>query len=94
MILFHCYFNFPLFKGSILEKVRIIGYDDDSETATDTIQEATDIRNDTGASKKRKNDGNICDDSVGTDTVYVTRFLESSGSSSFLIVRIQSILKR
>ena len=83
-----------MLKGSILTKVRITGYDDEeSENKTDPEQESSDVQNDKGGSKKRKHNGDG-DDSVSTDNSYVTRFLESSGSSSFLIVRIQSILKR
>ena len=79
-------------KGSILTKVRITGYDhEESENVTDPEQENSDIQNDKGGNRKRNHNG---DNSVSADDVYVTRFLESSGSSSFLIVRIQSILKR
>ena len=82
-------------KGSILTKVRITGYDDEElENVTDPEQENLDTHNDKGGNSKRKHDDINCDDSVSTDNVYVTRFLESSGSSSFLIVRVQSILKR
>ena len=83
-----------MLKGSILSKVRIIGCDDDSEIVTSSSHENLDIKNGKGGSGKRKHHDNNEDDCVNTDEVYVTRFLESSGSSSFLIVRIQSILKR
>ena len=83
-----------MLKGSILSKVRIVGCDDDSEVVTSSSHENNDIKNNKGGGGKRKHNENNEDDCVSTDEVYVTRFLESSGSSSFLIVRIQSILKR
>ena len=70
--------------------MRVIGYDDLSEYAGK--KQERDGDQDPSSSKKESFHISEAED-IRT-SVYVSRFLESSGSSSFQVVRNQSIFKR
>ena len=70
--------------------MRVIGYDDLSEYAGKKKERDADEE----SSFSKKESFQISEAEDIRTSVYVSRFLESSGSSSFQIVRNQSIFKR
>ena len=70
--------------------MRVIGYDDLSEYAGKKRERDLDQE----SSSFKKETFHISEAEDLRTSVYVSRFLESSGSSSFQVVRNQSIFKR